>query len=92
MQRGKTKYEANCAACHKKDGSGLAGIFPAMIGSKIANGSAEEHIQIVLHGKTTMPAFKVLNDVDIAAIITYERNAFGNNGSVVQPSEVKAAR
>lgn len=92
MAKGKTVYNTNCASCHKADGSGMPPIFPAMKGSEVANGSAINHIKIVLHGKGGMPMFKVLNDVDLAAVITYERNAFGNTGSVVQPSDVKSAR
>lgn len=92
MSKGKSVYESNCAGCHKIDGSGIPPIFPAMINSVIANGIASEHIQIVLHGKGGMPTFKMLGDADLASVITYERNAFGNTGSVVQPSDVKSAR
>ncbi|SMN11162.1 Cytochrome c oxidase polypeptide II [uncultured Candidatus Thioglobus sp.] len=92
MAKGKTVYNTNCAACHQKSGLGLLPVFPAIKGSKMANGSAAEHIKIVLHGKGGMPAFKILNDVDLAAVITYERKGFGNTGSVVQPSDVKSAR
>jgi cytochrome c oxidase subunit 2 len=67
-------------------------IFPAMIGSPIANGQASEHVNLVLHGKGGMPAFKMLGDADLASVITYERNGFGNTGSVVQPSDIKSAR
>lgn len=92
MAKGKDVYEANCAGCHKIDGSGIPPIFPAMKNSLIANGSAAEHMKIVLHGKGGMPTFKMLGDTDLASVITYERNAFGNTGSVVQPSDVKSAR
>ncbi|CAC9478455.1 Cytochrome c oxidase polypeptide II (EC 1.9.3.1) [uncultured Gammaproteobacteria bacterium] len=92
MAKGKTIYNANCAACHKADGSGTPPVFPAMKGSVIANGVAAKHINIVLHGKGVMPTFKMLGDSDLAAVMTYERNAFGNTGSVVQPSDVKSAR
>jgi cytochrome c oxidase subunit II len=92
MSKGKSVYESNCAGCHKIDGSGIPPIFPAMKNSVIANGVASEHIQIVLHGKGGMPTFKMLGDADLASVITYERNAFGNTGSVVQPSDVKSAR
>ena len=92
MAKGETVYNANCAACHQKTGLGLPPVFPAMKGSKIANGPVADHINIVLHGKGAMPVFKILNDVDLAAVMTYERNAFGNTGSVVQPSDVKSAR
>jgi len=92
MAKGKTVYNTNCAACHKADGSGLPPVFPAMKGSVIANGPAAAHINRVLNGKGGMPQFKALGDSDLAAVMTYERNAFGNTGSVVQPSDVKSAR
>ncbi|MDG2394967.1 cytochrome c oxidase subunit II [Candidatus Thioglobus sp.] len=92
MSKGKSVYESNCAGCHKIDGSGIPPIFPAMKNSVIANGIAAEHIKIVLHGEGGMPTFKMLGDTDLASVITYERNAFGNTGSVVQPSDIKSAR
>jgi cytochrome c oxidase subunit 2 len=92
MAQGESVYNTSCAGCHKKDGSGMPPVFPAMKGSPIANGAAAEHMNIVLNGKGAMPQFKMLGDADLAAVITYERNAFGNTGSVVQPSDVKSAR
>ncbi|SFV81848.1 Cytochrome c oxidase polypeptide II [hydrothermal vent metagenome] len=92
MAQGEGVYNTNCAGCHKKDGSGMPPIFPPMKDSPIANGAAADHIGIVLHGKGGMPTFKMLGDADLAAVITYERNAFGNTGSVVQPSDVTSAR
>ncbi len=92
MAKGKQVYTTNCVACHQVNGQGLAPVFPPIKGSPIANGPAADHIGIVLHGKAAMPAFKILNDVDLAAVITYERNAFDNTGSVVQPADVKSAR
>jgi cytochrome c oxidase subunit 2 len=94
--RGEKVYAANCAACHQASGKGLPPAFPALDGSKIATGDKVAHIDRVFNGKTgtAMAAFgKQLSDTDIAAVITYERNAWGNKtGDVVQPGEVKAAR
>lgn len=92
MKKGESVYNINCSACHKKDGSGTAPVFPAIKGSNIANSSAIEHINIVLRGKNAMPPFATLSDADIAAVITYERKGFGNKGSIVQPAAVKSAR
>jgi cytochrome c oxidase subunit 2 len=96
VERGKGVYGTYCVACHQANGQGLPPAFPALAGSKIATGPIEGHVDIVLHGKTgtAMQAFgKQLNDVDLAAVITYERNAFGNNkGDLVQPKQIKAAR
>ena len=94
MARGEKVYAANCAACHGPKGEGVA-IFPKMAGSKVANGPAAAHIDMVLKGTTKgMPPFGAqLNDADIAAVITFERNAFGNKaGDIVDPAKVKAAR
>ncbi len=96
MERGEKKYAANCAACHQASGEGIPGTFPALKGSAIATGPVAQHLDRVMNGKagTAMAAFAgQLSDVDLAAIVTYERNAWGNNtGDLVQPSEVKAAR
>ena len=71
-------------------------MFPALKGSAIAIGDVAKHIDVVVNGVTgtSMPAFgPQLNDADLAAIITYERNAWGNDtGDVVQPSDIKASR
>jgi len=92
MERGEKSYQSTCAACHQADGSGLPPSFPALRGSAIAVGDIAGHIDIVVNGKrgTAMQAFgEQLNEVDIAAIITYERNAWGNNmGDMVTPKEI----
>ena len=94
LEKGKAVYAANCVACHMAEGQGLEGLFPALKGSAIVNGPASEMIMQVLNGKNMMPAFKdLLNDVDIAAAITHERNSWGNTvADTVQPSDIKAAR
>jgi cytochrome c oxidase subunit 2 len=96
MVRGEKAYQTNCAACHQPTGEGLPPMFPALKGSKIATGPVADHLSIVLHGKagTAMAAFgKQLSPVDIAAIITYERNAWGNAlGDMLTPQDVLAAQ
>jgi len=96
VARGETVYQANCAACHGATGAGIPGAFPAMTGSAIVNGDPAGHIDIVVNGKTgtSMASFKgQLNDVDIAAVLTYERNSLGNSvGDMIQPSAIKNAR
>jgi cytochrome c oxidase subunit 2 len=96
VARGETVYQANCSACHGPTGAGIPGAFPALTGSSIVNGDAAGHIDVVVNGKagTAMASFKgQLNDVDIAAVITYERNSLGNSvGDMVQPSAIKNAR
>jgi cytochrome c oxidase subunit 2 len=95
MNKGKTLYETKCAACHQATGLGLPPAFPALKASAIATGAIAAHLEIVLNGKqgTAMQPWNTLNDLEIAAIVTYERNAWDNNtGDVVQPADVKAAR
>ncbi len=94
MEKGKAVYAANCSSCHLAEGQGIDGLFPALDGSAIVNGPASDHVSLVLAGKNLMPSFAPqLNDADIAAAITYERNSWSNGtGDMVQPSDVKAAR
>ena len=94
--RGEQVSAANCAACHQATGMGIPGAFPAINGSKVATGPIDEHIKIVLHGRpgTAMQAFgKQLSDADIAAVVTYQRNAWDNKvGDMVQPAQVAALK
>ena len=92
MELGENVYAAQCATCHQADGQGLAPAFPALAGSGIANGPLSDNIEIVLNGRdgTAMQAWgNMLSESDIAAALTYTRNAFGNKtGDVVQPQSV----
>ncbi len=94
--RGEKVYAANCAACHQPTGKGVPGNFPALEGSKLVLGPQEGQIDLLLKGKagTAMASFKQLSDVELAAVLTYTRNAFGNKAEdgIVQPKEVLAAR
>lgn len=96
MAHGEQIYLNTCAVCHQPTGEGMPPTFPALKGSKIATGPVDAHINTVLNGRagTAMQAFKdQFSDDDLSAVITYERNAFGNNkGDVVQPEQVKALR
>ena len=105
VAKGKTVYEKNCAVCHQATGAGLPPAFPAITGSKIALGAVygadgkylpNSHIDRLLNGKGVMPAWKaLLNDVEIASVITYTRQALGNAATVdpvIQPAQIKAAR
>ena len=96
MAKGEEIYNGSCAACHMANGAGIPGAFPALDGSAIATGPVAGHIDIVLNGKpgSAMQAFaEQLTPVELAAVITYERNAWGNAaGDMVQPSDIKAAQ
>ena len=90
MARGADIYNASCLACHGAKGEG--GLGNAIAGSAIAMGGVDSHLNVVVNGVagTAMQAFGAqLSDVDVAAVTTYQRNAFGNNtGDVVQASDV----
>ncbi len=93
---GERVYQANCASCHQKEGQGIPGMFPAIAGSDIATGDIDTHITTVMNGvnDTPMQAFASrLSDADLAAVITYQRNAFGNaTGDSLQPSQMRSLR
>jgi len=96
LAKGESVYAGNCAACHGPTGAGIPGVFPAMTNSSVATGDLAEHINVVMNGRsgTAMAAYKTqLSDVDLAAVITFERNSLGNSvGDMVQPSAIKNAR
>ncbi|HZX32809.1 MAG TPA: cytochrome c oxidase subunit II [Rhodocyclaceae bacterium] len=105
MVQGKAVYDKICTTCHQPDGKGILGAFPAIAGSKVVNQSLfgpdgkparDSHLDRVMNGKpgTAMQAFKTtLNDVEIAGVVTFQRNSFGNRmGDMVQPAQIKALR
>jgi cytochrome c oxidase subunit 2 len=97
MSKGESVYGTACAACHLPTGEGMGDMFPALKGSPVTTaGPVEEHIATVLKGRTgtAMAAFATqLDDVDLAAVVTYTRNAWGNDtGQLVQPSQIESLR
>ncbi|OXY81507.1 cytochrome c oxidase subunit II [Oceanimonas doudoroffii] len=96
MTLGEQVYQKACAACHQANGEGIPGAFPALTGSDMVLNDRAGHINIVLYGKagTAMQSFdKQLALKELAAVITYERNAWGNDtGDLVQPKDIHQAR
>ena len=97
MTLGRNKYEQVCAACHHVKGTGLPPMYPALKGSSISVGRPiSRHIDLILNGVpgSAMQAYKdQLSDKEIAAIVTYERNAWENNtNDVIQPADVAQER
>ncbi len=96
LPRGEEVFLEHCATCHQPEGTGQAGKYPALAGSPIATGAIDEHIDRVMNGKadTEMQAWAPqLSDVDLAAVMTYERSAWGNNtGDLIQPMTIYLAR
>ena len=103
MARGKQVYAGNCVACHQLEGQGVPGAFPPLAKSDFLMANKERTIGIVMHGlsgavvvngktyNNVMPSLQ-LKDPDIAAVLTYVRNSFGNSGEHVKLSEVKKVR
>lgn len=92
--QGRVLHAKNCAGCHQASGAGLrAAGFPPLAGTRV---SKDEHIRVALHGRegSAMAAFgSVLGDEELAAIVTYQRNAWGNDtGDIVEPADIAAAR
>ncbi len=101
---GKKLFETRCAACHQKDGKGLAGAFPPLAGSEWVTGAPEVPTAILLHGlsgelkvggktyRGAMPTFKTLSDEEIAAVASYVRGGWGNGAGKVEASLVTSLR
>lgn len=92
MAMGEEVYNKACLACHQAEGEGIPGVFPALKDSPVALGEVGVHIDVVLNGKpgTAMQAYKEqFSAVELAAVITYERNAWGNKtGDIVTPAQI----
>lgn len=106
IERGKKVYEANCLACHQPDGTGVPSLNPPLVKTKWVLGDKKQLATWVLKGSeggqveidgekfhNPMPGMAtMLNDQEIADVLTYVRNSFGNKASMVTPAEVKAVR
>jgi mono/diheme cytochrome c family protein len=104
LTRGKTVYTTFCLACHQADGSGVPNLNPPLMQTEWVTGNKTTLIEMVLKGSrgkveidgetfhNTMPAQAHLTDQQIADVLTYIRNSFGNKSSSVSEKEVKAAR
>ena len=94
IERGQGVYEKNCVSCHMAEGQGISGIFPALAGSEIALYDKDRHIEILMEGVqgAAMNSFDYLSEVDLAAVITYSRQAWGNaekgDGEIVVPKDI----
>lgn len=98
VTKGTKLYGSMCVSCHQANGAGVAGAFPALDGSKIVTGPKADNVAILLKGKpgTAMQSFAQLSDSDLASLITYSRQSWGNGGNgqdpVVTPADIQAAR
>ncbi len=92
VSAGEKVYKTNCVVCHKDTGQGMPPAFPSLVGSAVVAGDPAAQIEQVIKGKNAMPPFGHLSDKDIAAVVTYTRNSWGNDSGVVQPADVAAQR
>lgn len=97
MAKGEGLYAKNCAVCHGAEGVSAVPFFPSLKDNAIAVGPIGDHVDVVFNGSKTNPAMAAwgaqLSDADLAAIITYERNAWGNDaGDMIQPADIAKLR
>ena len=104
VSRGKQVYEQYCLTCHQVDGSGVPHLNPPLIKTTFVPGNKTKLVQVVLKGmqssepiddeyySNNMPPHNFLKDQEIADVLTYVRNNFGNKASAVTATEVKAIR
>lgn len=101
---GSVVYAGNCVACHQANGAGLTGVFPPLAGSRWVLENDARLVQILLHGiqgemvvmgetyNGVMPAFPQLSDAELAAVLTYIRTSWGNDGSRITADQIAAGR
>lgn len=104
IERGKKVYDNTCLACHQVNGSGVPGMNPPLKKTKWVIGDKKTLINVVLKGmdeeivvgdetySNVMPAFANLSDQEIADVLTYIRNSFGNKASQINEADVKKLR
>ncbi len=104
IKRGETIYMQYCLACHQANGGGVPNLNPPLIKTKYVLGDKKSLITIVLHGLTgeieidemtyngSMPPDNLLNDQQVADVLTFVRNSFGNKAAQIKPAEVKTVR
>lgn len=95
LKRGEKVYGSNCAACHQANGKGAGPVKPLDGSAIVRDPDHARQIQTVLHGAANgaMPSWKQLSDTDLAAVISYTKNAWSNKtGQLVQPAEIVAQR
>lgn len=103
LTAGKTVYVQNCLTCHQADGGGVDGLNPPLTKTNYVLGDKTRLVKVVLNGlqgediegepyNNVMPSFDILTDQQIADVLTYVRNSFGNKASALKAPEVKAIR
>lgn len=95
MEQGEEIYNTRCAACHQINGAGIPGFYPALAGSDVVLNDKPKHIEILMEGVrgSQMQSFaEQLNEVEMASVITFTRQAWGNDragdGEIVLPKDI----
>ncbi|MDE0733127.1 MAG: cytochrome c [Gammaproteobacteria bacterium] len=90
-ENGEQLFLENCAECHQADGKGLANIYPTLAGSEVVKGSGVDVALVLIIGRGEMPSFSgSISDEDIATIINYVRNAWGNSGDFISAKTINS--
>lgn len=93
QESGQQLFLNNCAECHQRDGKGIPNIYPALDGSEVVRGSAVDVALVLIIGRGEMPSFDgSISYVDMASIINYVRNAWGNTGDLVTAETIAKIR
>ncbi|MDZ7799274.1 MAG: c-type cytochrome [Trueperaceae bacterium] len=93
QELGADVFARNCAACHQADGGGIEGIYPALAGNPFVQSGAEDVARVPLNGRAGMPSFGgELSNEELAAVVSYIRNSWDNEASVVTPNQVAQLR
>ncbi|MCG2460231.1 cytochrome c [Flavobacteriaceae bacterium F89] len=103
VAQGKVLYAEHCLSCHQEDGGGAGNMNPPLIQTSYVLGDRATLIKVLLNGMSqeeidgesyynVMPSFSYLTDTDIAHVLTYVRNSFGNNASAITVEDVAEVR
>ena len=88
---GEQLFHANCAECHQHDGRGLPNVYPALAGNETVLGSGADVALVLIIGRGEMPSFSgALSSAEMAAIINYVRNSWGNSGALISAEAIDA--
>ena len=83
-ETGQALFLKNCAECHQRDGKGISNIYPSLAGNEVVVGSGVDVALVLIIGRGEMPSFSnAMSITDMAKVINYVRNAFGNKGELI---------
>ena len=90
---GRTVYESSCVGCHQAGGRGVEGVFPSLRDNELVQGPPEALLIVVLEGRAAMPGFgETLSNQQIAAVLSYLRNSWGNDAKRIPKAEIAEIR